>query len=132
MENKRNHFFLVRGSIYPFDTLFTTACIEKVIKHIEYKGYKLDDEEKSKLEMQGNGKTIMLRGGQTIIRLRLEKTKLGIDVADLAHEIEHATFFLFNRIGVKHTEESDEAFAYYQAFLMRKSMLFFDEQMGRR
>ena len=27
---------------------------------------------------------------------------------------------------------SDEAFAYYQAYLMRKAMLFFDEQMGRK
>ena len=74
----------------------------------------------------------MLRGGQTIIRLELEKTKLGIDVANLAHEIEHAVFFILDRVDVKHTHESDDVFAYYHGYLMRKAMVFFDKQMGRK
>ena len=133
MKNKRKHFLLVEGRIFPFDTLITTACTQKIINYIEFrKNYKLNDEEKDKLEMKSSGRTVMLRRGQTIVRLSLVKTKIGIDVADLAHEIEHAAFLLFDRIGIQHTHESDEVFAYYQAFLMREAMLFFDEQMGKK
>ena len=70
---KRKHFFLVKGSIFPFDTLFTTACIERIIGYIENKGYKLNDNERESLELQGNGKATMLLGGQTIIRIKFHK-----------------------------------------------------------
>lgn len=130
---KRNHFHLVLGTVFPFDTLFTTAPYDGVIKWIsQNKKYPLNDYEKENLHMDGNGRTVMLRGGQVIIRLPLAKTKLGIDIADLAHEIEHASSFLFKKIGVIHSDDSDEVFAYYQGYLMKKAMLFFDEQMGRK
>lgn len=132
-KRKRNHFFLIRGTIYPFDVLITTASFDEVIKYIEHrKHYDLNDEEKEKLNMHGTGRTVMLRGGQTIIRLPLVKTELGIDVSNLVHEIEHATFFLFDRTGIKHSEDSDEAFAYYQSYLMREAMWFFEKQIKPR
>ena len=87
---------------------------EEIVKNIEKSSYKLDDEEKEKLWMNGNGRTIMLRGGQTIIRL---DTK---DFATLSHEVFHAVFFLMDKIKIQLTSESEEAFAYAIQFLTNK------------
>lgn len=117
---KKNEFILIEGTIFPFDILYTTACDHKVYKYIEQnKKYKLNDEEKEKLIITGKGKTIQLRGGQVILRLLKEKTKIGIDLAILSHEIEHAIYFILNKCGVQHTEASDELYGYYQQYLMK-------------
>lgn len=126
MKKEKGQFLLIKGTVYPFDTLVTTADHDAVCAYIEKRGYVLDASEREQLEMGGVGRTVMLRGGQTIIRLEPAKTKIGIDVADLAHEIAHAAHFLFDRIGIKHSHDSDEAYAYYQAYLMREVLAFFD------
>jgi hypothetical protein len=128
MKNKKSRFCLIEKTIFPFDILIAVSTLEEIIKYIEKnKNYDLCDEEKEKLEMQGNGKAVMLKGGQTIIRLKPQKTSLGIDIADLAHEIEHAVFFICDKIGIKHTDDSDEVFAYYQAFITREALKFFQK-----
>ena len=38
----------------------------------------------------------------------------------LVHEIEHYVFYLFNRIGMKHTKASDEAYAYLTAHVFKE------------
>lgn len=127
MKKPTPRFYLIPGTIFPFDVLIAVSTHEEVMKYIENnKKYQLSDEEKEKLEMTGNGRTVILGGGQTIIRLKEQKTSLGIDVCDLVHEIEHAVYFILERIGIKHNIDSDEVFAYYQAFLMRKAMNYFD------
>ena len=87
---------------------------ETIVKRIEKTGYKLNDEEKEKLWMTGRGRTIMLRDGQTI--LRLEKASPDI----IAHEVFHAVDFLMNKIGMKLTEESGEAYAYAVDYLTKE------------
>lgn len=37
----------------------------------------------------------------------------------LVHEIEHYVFYLFERIGMQHTDASDEAYAYMMAYIFR-------------
>ena len=39
------------------------------------------------------------------------------EFGDLVHEIEHAVFYILDSRGLKHTEESDEAYAYLSSFL---------------
>ena len=85
-----------------------------ILRHIKKTGYKLDAEETEKIWMDGNGRTIMLRGGQTIIRI--EKVEPEI----IAHEVFHAVEFLFNRINLKLTPESSEAYSYAIEYLMRE------------
>ncbi len=129
MKHKKE-FLLIEGTIYPFDILVTTASDEAVFKYIEKKKrYKLVDEEKQAMRFgeQTMGKTIRLLGGPTIIRMKKQKTITGIDIADLAHEIEHAVFMIFDRIGMKHTIESDEAYAYFQQYIMRKVLQFWQK-----
>lgn len=124
---QKKEFCLIEGTIYPFDIVIATAKDEDVFKYIEKKGRPLTDEEKEIMRFkQGtNGKTIQLSTGQIIIRLKKVKTITGLDIAILAHEIEHACFMLFERIGLTHTAESDEAYAYHQEYLMRKVLMFF-------
>ena len=40
--------------------------------------------------------------------------------ATLVHEIEHYVFRLFDRIGMVHSEDSDEAYAYLHSYLFRE------------
>lgn len=127
-KSKKPIFHLIEGTVFPFDTLIAICSDEELYKYIEgEKKYKLNDEEKEKLCLRGRGKTTILRGGQIVIRLHLEKTKIGIDIAVLAHEIAHAAFLLMERIGVEHTNASDEVFAYYQQYLMNRVLSYFDE-----
>lgn len=121
MKKDKLKFLLIKGTVYPYDVLVTTATTEEIIKYIENKkNYKLDEEEKKHLPMEGNGRTIMLLGGQTIVRLREAKTSIGIELDCLSHELNHAVFFIFDRIGIKHTTDSDEAFCYYQQYLLKE------------
>lgn len=123
---KKSKFLLIKKTIFPYDILVAVSTLQEVIKYIEKnKNYDLCDEEKEKLEMDGVGRTVMLRGGQTIIRLPHKKTSFGIDVADLSHEISHAVFFICHKIGITHTDESDEVFAYYQGYIMREVLRYF-------
>ena len=108
--------FIIPWEIYPFDVMVCIGeCHGDIIKRIEKTGYKLSDEEKEKLWMIGKGRTVMLEGGQII--LRVNKSKMD---GNFAHEIFHTVSFLMDRIGVKLTYDSEEAFAYAIQFLTNK------------
>jgi len=117
---KNKEFILIKKSIFPVDILITTAKDKDLYKYIEKKKlYKLTDEEKKHLIFTGNGKMIQLLGKQIIIRLLKKKTSIGVDLVDLVHEISHAVFCVFQYIGISHTDDTDEVFAYYQGYLVR-------------
>lgn len=58
-----------------------------------------------------NGRTVHLDGGQTMIRMN-GKVKTPEQFGTLAHEIFHAVDFIFTRLNMKLSRDSDEAFAY--------------------
>ena|SRR3990167_6981067 len=121
MKQDKLKFFLIKGTVYPFDVLVSTAELDEVIKYIKTKkNYELNDEEKDLLPLEGTGRTTMLKGGQVIVRLKKAKTSIGIELDVLSHELNHAVFFIFDRIGIKHTIDSDEAFCYYQQYLLKE------------
>lgn len=110
---KRN--FIISWEIYPFDVLVSIGEEHAdILKHIKKTGYELDDEEKEKIWMSGRGRTIMLKGGQTIVRLDTETPDV------IAHEVFHAVAFLMDKIKIKLTQDSDEAFAYAIEFLTKR------------
>lgn len=43
-----------------------------------------------------------------------------IEYGTLVHEIEHYVFYLFDHIGMEHTEASDEAYAYMLGYVFRE------------
>lgn len=117
---KKKLFILIEGTVFPYDILFSVAEDKELFKYIEgKKKYKLSDEEKEKLKLSSAGRTVQLRGHQTIIRLRREKTSIGFDLPVLVHEVEHAVFMILDYTGVKHVDESDEIFSYFQEYVIR-------------
>jgi hypothetical protein len=116
MKKKQKVLKVIDWAIYPFDVLFTYGTTEKEIIRFIEKMYDLDEEEKSYLNFQGkSGRTVMLKGGQTIMWVNNPK-----NYAIINHEIFHAVTFLFNKIGIVLSESSDEAWAYAIEYLTRK------------
>lgn len=121
-ENNKKKIFIVNYEIYPFDCL---VCIgsttEEIVKYLKKLDRELSKEEIEAIELEniGRGRTIMLESGQTIIRLN------SLDASTLAHEVFHAVYFLAERLNIKLSEDSDEAFAYLIEFLTKKIILNF-------
>lgn len=109
---KKQHFIVHHGT-YPFDILISIGHSDtECCKIIERKtGYKLNQDERKAIKLTGNGRTAMIEGSQTVMRLALVKTKVQFHSL-LAHEIFHAVEFLFDRIGLKYSLDAGEAFAY--------------------
>jgi len=104
--------FAVDHGTYPFDML---VCIgvkdEEIFKNLKKHKVELNNEEKESLLMEGTGRTVMLKGGQTVLRVANIKSRAEFN-AVLSHEIFHAVEFLFDRIGFEYSFEASEAFAY--------------------
>lgn len=127
-KKQKEKFYLIKGTIYPYDVLLSTEeDDEKVFEYIEKeKQYTLSSEEKEVLPIRGDGRAVQLRNGAIVIRLRPKKTQIGIDICDLVHELSHATYFILSKVGVQHTDSSDESYAYVLGYLMQESLRFFD------
>ena len=127
MKKSTKKFCLIKATVYPCDVLITTADDKDLFRYIEKnKHYKLTEEEKKHLsDWHGNGRTTRLLGGQIIVRLRPSKTKIGIDLAILAHELFHVLMATGEYLNIKISDDSEEAFAYYQGWLIKQALLFY-------
>lgn len=115
---KKKKSFIISWKIYPFDVMVNIGMTtDETIKAIERKGYKLNKEEKDLLPMHGRGRTVMLKGGQTIIQLKNDS----IDI--IVHEVFHAVCFLFEHIDIEFSDSSNEAYAYAIEYLIREITL---------
>lgn len=106
-------FLIVSHAGYPFDVLVTIGATgEQILERLER--YEVELSKKRRrliLKPCRVGRTIMLGSNQTLIMLAqwLDTPR---DHAILAHEIFHAVTLLFGRIGIQHSDSSDEAYAY--------------------
>jgi len=110
--------FVINHGTYLFDVLVAIGSSqEEVCLHIKKNfKYNLDEEEKEKLYMAGTGRTVMLRNHATILRI---DSTANIH-STIAHEVFHCVEFLFNAVGIKHSDDSSEAFAYQIEHLTRQ------------
>lgn len=114
---KKQEIFTVDHGTYPFDVL---VCIghnhKEICDYFKKRKLPISEAEKEALWMKGRGRTLMLSGGQIIIRIdRLPRPAFH---ATVAHEVFHAVEFLFDRVNIKHDlEKSGEAFAYQIGYL---------------
>lgn len=65
--------------------------------------------------------------GYTLIWLSKFPESVG-DYGSLIHEIEHCTFDILNSRGVKHSDDSDEAFAYLLGWLYEEIENFIQDE----
>lgn len=108
---KRQSFVIKHGS-YPFDVYIAIGLEDdEVFGELEKLGIELDDEAKVGLKLEGVGRSMMLSGGASVLRLRLTKDKHEF-IANLSHEVFHCVEFLFDRVGLKYHIDSGEAWAY--------------------
>lgn len=107
--------FVVSWQIFPFDVLVCLGNPKKeILKWINRTKYKLSEGEVEAITITGMGRTIILRGGQTILWLK-NYPKAGSGT--LAHEIFHAVEMVTDRMGIKLSQDSDETFAYMVQYL---------------
>lgn len=108
--------FIIPYIIYPFDLMVSFGQndwqIEQLLKehNVTYEGAEWQ------MVQFGNGRCCMFTSGQTLLRLP-KKPKTNSDYATLQHEIFHAVEFLFHRIGIKHSIDCGEAYAYLIGYI---------------
>lgn len=117
---KRAHNFVLSWQLYPHDVMVSVGETEaQVLRRIRRTAYELTPDEIEQLSFKGRvGRTVMLRGGQTILWVQRFNGDPA-SVAVLAHEAYHAVCMLLERVGVAYSDSSDEAFAYALEWLMR-------------
>ena len=108
--------FIIEYQIYPF-ALYVSFGQEdaEVVKQLKKQGVRTPDD----FKVLGNGRCIMYSEGATMIRMHtIPKSPSAYGI--LQHEIFHAVDFLFNRIGIKLDESSNEAYAYLIEYLTKE------------
>lgn len=99
--------------VYPFDLIvFTGGNRKKISKYLKAIVPKNIKDEINDINFKCIGHTFMFSSGQTIIRLCR-----GANAGTVAHEIFHAVDFLFRRIRIKLSENSDEAYTYLIGYI---------------
>lgn len=124
----KTKIFVVSWEVFPYDTL---VCLgskkEEILKWIDRTGHKLSEGEIEAITMRGMGRTIILKGNQTILWLK-NYPKPGSGT--LAHEIFHAVEMITDRMGIRLSQDSDEIFAYMIQFLTNKIISKLTKQRG--
>jgi len=110
--------------VYPFDIMvsigesddeFIKSCTKILAK--EHVGELKEDEVVCRMSQTQQGRTIMLSGNQTIIRLK-SKPQSAREYGFMAHEVFHAVTFIMDRVGMKlKLMTSDEAYAYLVGYV---------------
>jgi hypothetical protein len=109
---------VIKWDLYPYDVMLSVGeTTDDVVRRLKRLRYKIDKDETDDLNMSNDGRTVMLKGGQTVIRLK-DFQNNGVYIALLAHEALHAVFFLMNKVGITYGEDSDEAYTYALQWLM--------------
>ncbi len=113
--------FIIELGIYPFDVFVSINQTDKELFSQLYEYGFTDDELKELiLSETTKGRTIMLDGNQTVIRLKKDDNYNRF-ISNLAHEVFHATTFILHKIGMKlKLMTSDESYAYLISFLMNE------------
>jgi hypothetical protein len=78
---RKSKFLLIKDDAWRNEILITDGTDKELYAYIwRTKKYKFTDKEKQHLTLDADGSTITLKHGVCIIRLRKEKTRIGIDI----------------------------------------------------
>lgn len=110
--------FILPLVIYPFDIMVSLGQSDDELK-ASLKEWGIEWDEILEMAPTGLGRTAMLDGNQTVLRL----TNVPVSVTDygtLAHEIFHAVAFIMDRVGMVLCRQSDEAYAYLIGYVTKE------------
>lgn len=107
--------FIVSYQVYPFDLMVSIGETDEKLKaKLTSKG--LPWHEDLSLDEMKDGCCCMYEGNQTLLRLR-KKPATAYEYGVLMHEIFHCVDLLMKTIGVKLTDDSNEAYAYLTGYI---------------
>ncbi len=106
--------FIIPLVIYPFDVMFSLGETDEQLKK-QFKKYNIEESNYFEYELQ-KGRCSQFKTGQVIVRLK-HKPKTINDLACLQHEIYHAVNYILSFIGIKYSDDSEEAYAYLITYL---------------
>lgn len=110
--------FIIKLVVYPFDIMVSIdESDKKLAKNLREFGVKKNLLGAIYMPKTGVGKTIMFEGNRTLIRLKSGDDK-NIFISKIAHESFHAVSFIFQVIGIKLTNESEESFTYLLDYII--------------
>lgn len=114
--------FIIPLIVYPFDVMVSVnQTDDELLKSVKQFGLNRNDiSEILNLHETVKARTLMLlTTNQTFIRLK-SKPKKTSEYGTLQHEIFHAIDFIFRKIGISLSADSDEAYAYLIGYLTEK------------
>jgi hypothetical protein len=115
--NKKSLNFIIDLVVYPFQVMVSISeSDESLFAKLKKVGVDISDTNLHVYSDTQRGRCIMFKENQTLIRM-YELRDTPAWYGHLAHEIFHAVEFLMDRIGMKLTNESDEAYAYLISYL---------------
>ena len=111
--------FIVSLGVYPFDVMVSIGeSDEEVRKQLENRGINVSQTDFTHSSQQ-SGRTAIFSENVVLLRIyNSQKSAMWHGV--LAHEIFHASEFVLERIGMRLTLDSDEAYAYLIGYLTEK------------
>ncbi len=120
MKKVKSLNFIVPLVIYPFDIMISISESDEVLfAKLKKHGVDISDTNLHVYSDTQRGRCIMFKGNQTLIRM-YELRDTPDWYGHLSHEIFHAVEFLMERIGMKLTSDSDEAYAYCIDYLTKE------------
>ena len=121
MNKKR--FFLLKGIIYPYDTVVCLGVSKEEILQYMEKNYidSLTSEDKDALEMPLNtkGRTLRLKNNAYILWTKYFPVNVE-HFETLNHEIFHTSDMMLRKAGLSLSDDSDEAWAYMIGWMTRE------------
>lgn len=106
--------------VYPFDVMVSLGESDEILfAHLKKKGVDYLDVSLDHYSDTQRGRTVMFKGNQTLIRM-YELRETAEWYGNLAHEIFHAVEFIMERIGMRLTIDSDEAYAYLIGYITKE------------
>ncbi|HMT01783.1 MAG TPA: hypothetical protein PKD00_00495 [Burkholderiales bacterium] len=105
--------------IYPFSIIVFYGNDKSLLsKKLKKYLFKEDIEYLKTIEFH-RGKSIMFTSGQTLLWLK-EEPNNPETLAILNHEIFHCVCFIMEKVGIKFSDDSDEAFAYLIEYVSKQ------------
>lgn len=114
---KKSLNFIIPLTVYPFDVMVSISESDEVLfDKLKKKGVDVADTNLHVYSDTQRGRTILFKGNQTLVRM-YELRDTPEWHGNLAHEIFHAVEFILERVGMKLTIDSDEAYAYLIGYI---------------
>lgn len=120
MKKQKSYNFIIRLTVYPFDVMISLGePDDKLFASLRKHGIDYNDTKLETYSDTQRGRTVLFKGNQSLIRM-YELSYTPEWYGNLAHEVFHCVEFILDRIGMRLTLDSDEAYAYLIGYITKE------------